>query len=328
MKNFVSTALGHMLVASSVATCSLTATAQESYPSRTITMVTGSSAGSGADVICRVIAQGLSASLGQPVIVENRLGANSAIATQAVVNAKADGYTLLFGNTSSTVINQAVQKNLRYDVRTDLTSIAQVGANGVLLVTTADFPASNMKEFIAEAKAHPGKYDYASWGVGTSAHLIMEWLQKSHGLSMNHVPYKSITAITQDMQGGTIKVGVTDVATAIPLLKAGRLKALGMTGTQRSPNLPTVQLMSEQGIEPTPDGWYGVFAPKGTPTSVVALLNKEINRLLKSPELQERLVQLNVLNPPIKSPAEFASTVRDELAQWEKIVRSANLKPE
>lgn len=327
MNRSISPAFWRVLTPLLVALCSLTAGAQEAYPSRTITIVTGSAAGTGADVISRVIAMGLSASLGQPVIVDNRIGANSAIATQAVMNAKADGYTLLFGNTSSTVINQAVQKNLRYDVRTDLTAIAQVGANGVLLVATPDFPANNMKEFIAQAKAHPGKYDYASWGIGTSAHLIMEWLQHSSGFSMNHVPYKSITAITQDMQGGIVKVGFTDVATAMPLLKQGRLKALGMTGTQRSPNLPTVQLMSEQGVDPTPDGWYGVFAPKGTPASVVTLLNKEINRLLTSPELQERLVQLNVLNPPIKSPAEFAKTVRDELAQWEKIVRSANAKP-
>ena len=215
------------LAASLIALSLQPATAQTAYPSKPITIVLGNSAGSGGDLLCRVLASGLSASLKQMVIVENRPGANSTIASLAVVNAKPDGYTLLFGNASSTVINQAVQKNVRFDARTDLAPIAQVGAGGVALVATPNFPANSMKEFIAEARANPGKYNYASWGIGSQGHLVGEWIQTRSGISLTHVPYKSITAITQDLQGGMINIGFTDVASAMPFVKQGRLKVLG-----------------------------------------------------------------------------------------------------
>jgi tripartite-type tricarboxylate transporter receptor subunit TctC len=326
MQRSISTPIRRAMFASLIALCMLPAAAQPAYPSKPITIVLGNSAGSGGDILCRVLATGLSASLKQTVMVENRVGANSAIASLAVVNAKPDGYTLLFGNASSTVINQAVQKNTRFDSRTDLVAIAQVGAGGVALVATPEFPASSMKDLISEAKANPGKHSYASWGIGSQGHLVMEWLQHRSGISMNHVPYKSITAITQDMQGGVINVGFTDVATAMPLVKQGRLKVLGLTGSLRSPGLPAAPLMSEQGIDFTTDGWYGLFAPKGTPAPVVALLNQEVNRLLASPELRDRLLQLNIANAPVKSPDEFAKTVRDDLKVWEQIAQSASIK--
>jgi tripartite-type tricarboxylate transporter receptor subunit TctC len=244
----------------------------------------------------------------------------------AVVGAKPDGYTLLFGNASSTVINQAVQKSHRFDSRTDLVAIAQVGAGGVALVATPDFPASDMKEFITVAKAQPGKYNYATWGIGSQGHLVMEGLEQQSGIRLNHVPYKSISAITQDMQGGMVNIGFMDVASAMPLVKQGRLKVLGITGSLRSPGLPAAPLMSEQGIDFRTDGWYGVFAPKGTPAPVVALLNQEVNRLLASPELRERLLQLNIGNPPVKSPEEFAKTIRDDLKVWEQIAQRADIR--
>ena len=315
-----------LLAASLLALSIHPATAQPAYPSKPITIVLGNSAGSGGDLLCRVLASGLSASLKQMVIVENRPGANSTIASLAVVNAKPDGYTLLFGNASSTVINQAVQKNVRFDARTDLAPVAQVGAGGVALVATPDFPANSMKEFIAEAKAHPGKYNYASWGIGSQGHLVGEWIQARSGISMTHVPYKSITAITQDMQGGMINIGFTDVASAMPFVKQGRLKVLGLTGSLRSPGMPAVLLMSEQGVDFTTDGWYGLFAPKGTPAAVVALLNQEVNRLLASSDLRERLLQLNIANAPVKSPEEFAKTVKEDLKVWEQIARGASIR--
>ena len=162
MQRLISITTRGLLAASLIALSLHPATAQTAYPSKPITIVLGNSAGSGGDLLCRVLASGLSASLKQMVIVENRPGANSTIASLAVVNAKPDGYTLLFGNASSTVINQAVQKNVRFDARTDLAPIVQVGAGGVALVATPNFPANSMKEFIAEAKANPGKYNYAS----------------------------------------------------------------------------------------------------------------------------------------------------------------------
>ncbi|MDM0015796.1 tripartite tricarboxylate transporter substrate binding protein [Variovorax sp. J22P168] len=302
------------------------AQAEEPYPSRPIMLVLGNAPGSGGDLLCRTIAAGLGASLKQPVVVENRVGANSTIAALAVVRAKPDGYTLLFGNASSTVINQAVQKAPAFDALNDLAPIAQVGAGGVALVATPDFPASDMQQFTHAAKAHPGAYDYASWGTGSQGHLVMEWLERQSGIRMNHVPYKSITAITQDMQGGVIRLGFLDVASAMPLVKQGRLKVLGLTGSLRSPGLPSAPLMAEQGIGPTADGWYGVFAPRGTPTAVVALLNQEVARILASPAMREKLLQLNIADAPLKSPEQFAKTVRDDLAFWQRIAQAASIK--
>lgn len=299
--------------------------ADASYPSKPITIVLGNSAGSGGDLLCRVLATGLSASLKQTVVVDNRVGANSMIASMAVVGAKPDGYTLLFGSASSTVINQAVQKQLRFDARTDLVAIAQIGAGGVALVATPDFPASDMKTLISAAKGQPGKFNYATWGIGSQGHLVMEGLEQQSGMRLNHVPYKSITAITQDMQGGTINLGFMDVASAMPLVKQGRLKVLGLTGSLRAPGMPAAPLMSEQGFDFRTDGWYGLFAPKGTPAAVVALLNQEVNRMLASAELRERLLQLNIGNPPVKSSEEFSKTIRDDLQVWEQIARRASI---
>jgi tripartite-type tricarboxylate transporter receptor subunit TctC len=314
------------LLAAAAALCAVPAMADNAYPARPITIVLGNSPGSGGDLLCRVVAAGLGASLKQPVVVDNRVGANSLIASLAVVNARADGYTLLFGNASSTVINQAVQKTLRFDARTDLVAIAQVGAGGVALVATPDFPANGMQDFIALAKAQPGRFNYATWGIGSQGHLVMQGLEQMSGMRTNHVPYKSMSAITQDIQGGMINLGFMDVASAMPLVKQGRLKVLGLTGSLRSPGLPAAPLMSEQGIDFRTDGWYGLFAPKGTPAPVVALLNQEVNRLLASPELRDRLLQLNIGNPPVKSPEEFARTVRDDLRVWEQIAQRADIR--
>ena len=324
---FVRQVLGRtMFIAALAMPFTMPALSQEPYPSKPITIVVGNSAGSGGDLLCRVIAAGLGLALKQTVIVDNRVGANSVIAAQTVVRAKPDGYTLLFGNASSTVINQAVQKNMPFDARTDLTAVAQVGAGGVALVATPDFPASDMKGFIAEAKANPGKYDYATWGIGSQGHLVMEWIGQQSGIRLNHVPYKSITAITQDLQGGVVHIAFVDVASAMPLVKQGRLKVLGLTGSLRSPGLPSAPLMSEQGVGFTTDGWYGLFAPKGTPPAVVAQLNQEVIRILASPELRDRLLQLNIADAPVKSPKEFSRTIEDDLAVWSQIARSSSIK--
>ena len=156
----------------------------------------------------------------------------------------------------------------------------------------------------------------------------MEWLARNRGMVLNHVPYKSITAIAQDLQGGVVRVGFLDVASSMPLVKAGRLKILGITGSLRSPGMPDAPLMSEQGVDFTTDGWYGFFAPKGTPAALVSLLNQEVNRLLTSDAMREKLLQLNIANAPLKSPQEFARTVREDHAVWEQIARSANIRIE
>lgn len=304
------------------------ALAQEPYPSRPITLILASGPGSGADLLCRLIAQGLAAALHQQVIADNRVGANGAIAGQAVVRAKNDGHTLLFGSASGTVINQATQPKPPFDTLTDLVPIVQIGSGGVPLVVSPRIPATDMQGFIAHVRANPGKYQYASWGIGSSAHLIMEWLKATHKLDLGHVPYKSVPAITQDLQGGVIDIAMIDAGSALPLYKAGRIKVLGLTGTRLPPGMADVQLMSQQGIDFKTDGWYGLFAPKDTPAAIVALLNREVLKLLASPDFQARARQLNLADSPVKTPEQFARTVRDDLAVWQQIVRSNNIRLE
>ncbi len=304
------------------------ALAQEPYPSRPITLVTGSGAGSGADLLCRLIAQGLATSLRQQVIVDNRVGASGAIAGTAVVRARNDGYTLLFGSASGTVINQAMQPKPPFDSVADLTAIAQVGAGGVPLVVSPRLPVKDMQEFIAFIKANPGKYQYGSWGIGSTGHLIMEWIRQSYGLQIDHVPYKSVPALTQDLQGGVIDIAFIDPNTALPLHKSGRIKVLGLSGTRQPPGMKDVPLMSEQGIKFAVDGWYGLFGPKDMPAAIVNLLNQEVTRILAAPELQQRLLQLNVGDSPVKTAEQFARTVREDLMVWQGIVKTNNIRLE
>lgn len=156
----------------------------------------------------------------------------------------------------------------------------------------------------------------------------MEWIKRGNGLQIEHVPYKSVPAITQDLQGGVIDIAFVDTASAIPLVRSGRIKALGLSGTRRAPGLPDLPLMSEQGVRFETDGWYGFFAPRDTPPQIVALLNREVARVLAAPEFRERLLQLNFVDRPAKSPEQFARTVREDLAVWQDIVRSNNIRPD
>ena len=304
------------------------AVAQEAYPSRPITLISGSGAGSGADLLCRLIAQGLSASLRQQVVVENRIGASGAIAGQAVIRAKADGYTLLFGSASGTVINQAMQPRPPFDTPNDLTPIIQIGAGGIPLVVNPRLPVKDMQEFIAFIRANPGKFQYGSWGIGSTGHLVMEWIKNTYGLQIDHVPYKAVPPLVQDLQGGILDIGMIDPNSALPLHKSGRLRVLGLSGTRQPPGMRDVPLMSEQGVNFAVDGWYGFFAPRDTPAAIVNLINQEVAKILVAPEYRQRLIELNVGDTPIKSPEQFARTVRDDLAAWQQIVRRGNIRIE
>lgn len=304
------------------------ARAQDAYPSRPITMISGSGPGSGADLLCRLIAQGLATSLRQQVIVDNRVGASGSLAGLAVVRARNDGYTLLFGSASGTVINQAMQPKPPFDSVTDLTAIAQIGAGGIPLVVSPRLPVKDMQEFIAFIKANPGKYQFGSWGIGTTGHLIMEWIKNAYGLQIDHVPYKSVPAITQDLQGGQIDIAFIDPNSALPLHKAGRIRVLGLSGTRQPPGMRDVPLMIDQGVKFSVDGWYGLFGPKDLPAPIVNLLNQEVMKVLAAPDLQPRLLQLNVGDTPVKTAEQFARTVREDLAVWQGIVKTNNIRLE
>lgn len=302
--------------------------AQEPWPYRPIRMVIASPGGSGPDVLLRVMTERISQALKQPVVIDNRPGANGQLANVEVAKAPADGYTVLFASAAGTVVNQALQPNLAVNVLTKFIPVAQVGAGGIHLVISPDFPAANVQEFIAYVKANPGKLNYASWGVGSTGHLVMESLKKQYGLDIRHVPYKSVPQIYQDMGGGIIKVAFVDATSSIPLIKNGKLKALGNTGTARGPALPELATFTEQGVKFAADGWYGVFVPKGTPDEVVSRLHREFLKVMVDPAMKERLLQFNMANPPLKSPEDFGKTVAADLQLWQSIVKANDIRIE
>lgn len=303
--------------------------AQGNWPSRPIRMVVPSPGGSGPDVLARVFAEQISQALKQPVVVDNKPGANGQLSVDAVVRAQPDGHTVLLASASATVMNQAIQPKLPFNIVEDLVPVAQIGSGGVLLVVAPDFPAKDMKSFVATVKARPGKYDYGSWGIGSGGHLAMAQLHTLAGIDLTHVPYKGVPPILTDLQGGVLKIAFVDITTSVPLVKSGKIRPLGITGKHRAPAFPDVPTMAEQGFPMTNEGWYGLFVPKGTPREIVVTLNREINKALRSPALATRFQQLNMMaDPPLTTPDEFARTVRNDYATWASVVKVNGIRPE
>lgn len=292
---------------------------------RPIRMIIAGGAGSGTDIFGRQIAMRLGQALQQAIVVENKPGANGIIANDFIAKANPDGYSLLFSNASSVALNPAIQEKLPYNTLKDLIPVAQVGSGGVLLVVTPDVPAKDLATFVKYVKAHPDQLSYASWGTGSTGHLSMEALKAQAGLKLNHVPYKTMGQVLTDLQGGIVRIAFVDAASPLPFLKTGSLVPIGVTGTHRLPMLPDLKTTEEQGYKLGADGWYGLFAPKGTPATVVDRLNKEVNKILTAAEIQPVLRTLNLNQSPATTPASFAVRLRDDLAVWREIARAGNL---
>ncbi|GJG93809.1 tripartite tricarboxylate transporter substrate binding protein [Cupriavidus pauculus] len=299
--------------------------ATATWPARPIRLVVPASAGSGPDLFARPLAEAIGKRLGQPFVIDNKPGATGIIGNDIVAKAAPDGQTLLFTYAATVVINQTLQPKMSYDGLRDLAPIAQVGAGGNFLVVTPDFPARNLKEFVAHVRARPDAYDYASWGIGSGGHLTMEALRMQTGIRMRHVPYKTVPQILNDMQGGIVKVGWVDTSSSLPLIRAGKLRALAISGTRRGSATPDVLTMTEQGYPFDTNSWYGLFAPAGTPDAIVQRLNAEVNRALASADMRERFVQMNMADPPIKTAAQFAQTVRDDVLAWGNVIRTNHI---
>ncbi|AKJ29367.1 Bug family tripartite tricarboxylate transporter substrate binding protein [Caldimonas brevitalea] len=298
------------------------------WPSRPIKLLIPAAGGSGPDILARVLTDRLSAALKQPVLVDNRPGANGVLAVSAAIKSPGDGYTVLFASSSFTVVNQAVQPRLPFDVLTDLVPVVQIASGGVHLVVHPDLPVHNIKDLVALVKARPGEYDYATWGIGSTGHLIMELIKHHAGIDLRHVPYKTVSQIYQDMQGGRMQIAFVDATSSLGQIKAGKLRAIAVSGSQRMPEPAQLPTLAEQGIPFDADAWYGVFVPKGTPAPVVEALHREVNRALTAPELRERFLQLNLANLPIKTSAEFARTVAADLKIWQGIARRFDIRVE
>lgn len=303
------------------------ALAQAPWPHKPVKLIVSNAAGSATDTVARTFADALAKKFGQAFVVENKVGANGLIATDAVAKAPNDGYTLLFTYAAAHVVNPVLLDKLPYDVNKDFAAIAQIGAGGNFLVVPPSMPVKDLKEFIAYIKAKPAdELSYGSWGNGSGGHLSMEAIKQQAGLKIKHIPYKSSAASNTDLVAGHVQAGFSATALALPLIQAGKLKALAISGTVRSKQLPEIKTMTEQGITFDLDAYYAMFAPAGTPAAIVNSLNAEINRLMAAPEMAERWNILGFTAMPIKTPEQFAEQVRRDVRDYGAIVKAGNIK--
>jgi tripartite-type tricarboxylate transporter receptor subunit TctC len=309
-----------------VAVAPMAAFAQD-YPSRPVRLVLGFPPGGAADVAARVVGQWLSVRLGHPVVVENKPGASGNIATEDVVRAAPDGYTLLF-ETGTTTINAALYQNLSFDFGADIAPVAGISRNPFIMVINPAVPATTVAEFITYAKANPGKLAMASAGNGTPHHLFGELFKMMTGTNLLHVPYRGEAPALTDLLAGQVQVLFSTAAgPSLEYIKAGKLRALAVTTAARLDTLPDVPTVGEfvPGYEAS--GWFGLGAPKGTPDAIIARLNDEIGAGLADPALLARLAGVG-LRPMPTTPADFGKFIADDTAKWMKVVRVAAIKPQ
>ena len=296
----------------------------QSYPSKTITIVVPTAPGGANDAMARIVAQGLSQKLGQPVIVDNKPGANGAIATEFVARATPDGHTILWGYIATHAINPALQR-LKYDPIADFEPIGMVANSPTLLVVTNSLPVNNAKELVALLKAKPDSISYASAGMGTAPHLTAELFQINTGTQMLHVPYKGSGPALVDTIGGTTQVMFPSLFSAFPQVTGGKLKALGIAGEKRAAVLPNVPTLKEQGIpNMSVTQWYALFSPAKTPQPIIARLNKELNLILND-KATEKKIEDQGAEVETGTPEQLKNLVKSEVVRWKKLVDSAKI---
>jgi tripartite-type tricarboxylate transporter receptor subunit TctC len=298
----------------------------QSYPSRPIRLILGFAAGGSADIVARLIAQFVSDRIGQPVIVENRTGASSNLAGEAVARSAPDGYTLLYVTTVN-AINATFFDSLKFDLKRDFAPVSGVTRVPNVLEINPSIPANNVAEFIAYAKANPGKLNMASTGNGTSIHLAGELFKAMTGVNLVHVPYRSPPQAMTDLLAGQVQVMFDVMTQGLQHIKEGRLRALAVTTAARSDALPDVPTVAETVPGYEASSWSGVCAPGGTPAETVAMLNREINAALTDPTIKARLASMGS-TAITGGPAEFATFLSEETDKWGKVVRAANVKAE
>jgi tripartite-type tricarboxylate transporter receptor subunit TctC len=298
----------------------------QAYPSRPVHLISGFPAGGPNDILARLMGQWLSDRFGQPFIVENRPGAGSNIATDAVVKSPPDGYTLLMAATPN-AINATLYPKLNFNFVRDIAPVAAIVQVPNVMVVHPSVPAKTVPEFIVYAKANPGKLIMASPGIGTSGHISGELFKMMAGINMLHVPYRGGAPAVTDLIGGRVQVFFSPLPTMTEHIRAGTLRALAMTSATRADVLPEVPTMGEFVAGYEASTWFGIGAPKNTPPEITDKLNKEINAALTDPKMQARLVDLGgmVLQG---SPADFGRLIAEETGKWAKVVKFADIKPE
>jgi tripartite-type tricarboxylate transporter receptor subunit TctC len=298
----------------------------QAYAMRPVRIVVGFPPGGVADIYARLIGQWLSARLGQPFVIENRPGAGSNIAAEAVVHAPSDGYTLLLAY-SANAINATLYDKLNFSFLRDIAPVGGVSREPLVILVNPSFPAKTIADFTAYTKANPGKVNMASAGIGTATHVAGELFKAMTGLNMQHVPYRGGAPVLTDLIGGQVQVYFGSPGPSIVYIRAGKLRALAVTSASRSELLPNIPTVGDflPGYEATQ--WYGVGAPKDTPTEIIGKLNGEINAALADPVIKARFADLGGSAFPT-SPAEFGKYIADETEKWAKVIKFAGIQPQ
>ncbi|MBI4206736.1 MAG: tripartite tricarboxylate transporter substrate binding protein [Betaproteobacteria bacterium] len=303
-----------------------TATHAQTYPGKPIRWIAPFPPGGGTDVISRTLAQKLTEAWGQQVIVENRPGSGGTIGLAAAVKSPADGYNIVLGQLANVAIAPGLYAKLPYDPVKDLTPVTLVLSAPLILVAHPSLPARNTKELLALARAKPDAITFGSPGNGTTGHLAAEMIKSATGVKMTHVPYKGASPAITGLLGGEIAIYVSSIPPALPMMKAGRLKALGVTSAKRTATLPDVPTISESGVpgyEVT--NWYGVMLPAGVSKDLVSRLNTEIARILRLPEVRQRFQGEGGDVAP-NTPEQFAAFIKSEIAKWDKAIKASGAK--
>src|SRR4051812_9792078 len=304
------------------------ATLAQAWPNRPVRLIVPFAAGAGInDIMARLVGQHLGAGLGQPVVIENRAGAGGIAGTEAAAKAVPDGYTFLMTNVSL-VTSAFLYAGLPYDPQKDFVPVTLVATSPLMLVVHPSVAAKSVQELVALAKANPGKLTFGSGGVGSTPHLSVELFKSAAGIDAVHVPYKGGAPALNDLVGGQLSFMIENVPGTMPFVKAGKLRALAITSAERSPLEPALPTMAESGVPGYEVlGWQGVFAVAGTPPEIVARLQGEVGKVLRLPEVRERLAALGA-EPVGSTPAEFGAFVRAENARWGRIIREKGIRSE
>lgn len=303
------------------------ARSEAAYPSRPVRLITPSSPGSGVDIVARIVAQKLSEQLGQQVIVDNRSGAGANLGAEIAAKAAPDGYTLFVG-TPAHAINSSLYSKLNYDLVRDFSPVSLITTGQYIVVVHPSLPSRTIKELIALARTKPGALAYGSGGPGNATHLAVELFSNMAGIKMLHVPYKGSGPALTDLIGGQVHLMFANLTAGLPHVKSGRLRALAVTGEQRSsivPDLPTVVESGLPGYVVT--SYYGILTPTGTPKEIIARVNAEIVKAMRAPDMRERLAG-DGADPVSSTPEKFASFIKSEIDKWAKVVKAANIRAE
>ncbi|MCC7081361.1 MAG: tripartite tricarboxylate transporter substrate binding protein [Burkholderiales bacterium] len=301
------------------------AAAQGAYPTKPIRIIVAYTPAGTTDILARALGQKITEAWSQPVIVDNRPGANGNIGTEVAAKAAADGYTLLMATAGTHAINPTLYPKLQYDAVRDFAPVSLVATVPNILVVNNALPVKNVKELIAYAKANPGKLAHGSPGIGSTGHLSAELFKSMTGIRMTHVAYKGSAPTLQDLMSGQIQVVIDNIPVYLPQVKAGKIRALAVTTAKRSPAAPELPTIDEAGVKGyEASTWFALFAPAGTPTAIVARLSAETRRILELVDMRERLLGLGA-QPAGCTPEELARFVQAEIAKWAKVIRDANV---